>query len=102
MWDEISAITGIVSAVCAIVSIRSLAAPREVEVPEGQSCPIISTQSLFAFLLACSGWCLAVLSYLWIFKPYGSYIRRDEYVQIIGVVVALPACLILLAGIRYI
>jgi hypothetical protein len=100
MWEEISAIAGVISAVCAVVSIGYLSANRETRREHEGSSHLLTARSLFSFLLATSGWMLLVLSWLWIFEPFGPYVRRDEYLQLVGIVLALPALLVFVWGWR--
>jgi len=101
MWEVISAIAGVVSAACAVVSIRGLTVTQKAKSIEDESGPVMPPRVLFSFLLACSGWCLAVLSFVWIFEPYGPYMREGEYLRIAGIIVALPAVILFTSGMRY-
>jgi hypothetical protein len=99
MWDAIGAIAGVVSALGTVISVFGLAAPQKIESPsQGVGPAVISRTSIYSFLLASSGWCLAVLSFLWIVQPYGRFVRKDDYIQVVGVVLALPALFVLTAG----
>lgn len=102
MDGGVNTIASVVSAICAIVGVLIGAAGLLRASPPGQSTQrrILSARTLYAFLLTSSGWVLAVLSFLWLVEPFGTYIARREYFQIAGIMVALPALLILREGIR--
>jgi hypothetical protein len=94
MWEVISAITGVVSAICAVVSVVGIRSSVEESLQGTQSHAGVSTRSIFSFLLVSSGWTLCVLSFIWIVQPYGRYMRHEDYVQIIGIIFGLPAFLL--------
>jgi hypothetical protein len=98
MWEVISAIAGVISAVCAVIGVQGLRTAREPQGPTDGAPAAISSRALFAFLLVCSGWTLGVLSFLWVVQPYGSYLRRDDYMQIVGIIAGLPAFIVLMSG----
>lgn len=96
-WEIINGITGIISAVAAILGIgyfgTHFAKPKTVEGP------ILNTFKLASFVVACSGWALCCLSFLWMFEPFGSYPTDSEYQQFFGIILAFPAVVIFLFGI---
>ena len=98
-WNVVNGITGIVSAICALISIGYFKTHSAQSVKE-VSHSIITNRKLMAFLLVCSGWFLCCLSFLWVVEPFGSYVSQDDYQQFYGVMLVLPAILILLFGLQ--
>lgn len=97
---DVNTVASVVSAACAIIGVVIAAvglsrAPAPDAV--GPQRPL-SARALYAFLLISSGWVLAVLSFLWIMDPFGPIVTEREYFQIEGIMVSLPALLILRAG----
>ena len=97
---DINTLSSVVSAVCAVIgvviAIAGLArSPTEIR---SETHAVISARLLYAFLLTTSGWILVVLSFLWIFDPLGPLLTDRESFQIVGVMAALPAFLILRFG----
>lgn len=96
-WELINGITGIISTVCAVVGIGYFSTHKN-DPDKAQSKNILNTEKLFSFLIACSGWTLCCLSYLWFFEPYGSYPHDDEYLNFFGIVLSFPALVVFLYG----
>lgn len=98
-WEIVNGVTGLVSAVCAVLSICYLSFRKTLEQgSEVQPRGFLSTHKLASFVIACSGWALCCLSFLWVMEPYGSYPTRREYQQFYGVIIAFPAIIIFLFG----
>lgn len=95
----INGIAGIVSAVCAVVSLAYLGfeGRRSTSV---QRHPILSMHRFMSLVLASSGWALLCLSGLWIFEPFGCCPMDEDYLKFYGVVIAFPAGVLFLAGIK--
>ncbi|MCP5351597.1 MAG: hypothetical protein H6926_00175 [Chromatiales bacterium] len=97
-WETLNGITGVISAIGALGSLAYLFthSPQE-QAPEGQH-SVLSMHKLMSFLLACSGWVLCCLSFLWVFEPYGLLISDRDYQHFFGIMLSFPAFLILLYG----
>jgi hypothetical protein len=102
MNDNVTTIASVVSAACAVIGvvIGVLGLSRPQAAIDAKGKPILSSHALYAFLLTSSGWVLAVLSFLWVLEPFGPFITEREYFQIVGIMVALPALMILRSGMR--
>lgn len=97
-WEQLNAITGLVSAVCAVLSFVYFNNTKPLS-ENAQAIPILSTYKLISFLLGWSGWCLACLSFLWFFQPFGSFPSEEDYKKFYAVVIAFPAMVFLNVGI---
>ncbi len=98
-WEVVSGITGIISAACALISLiyfSSNTAKSKYDI----NTPILNQHLIFSFLLASSGWALCCTCYMWIAEPYGRYPRPYEYLQMLGIILALPSVIILLFGLK--
>jgi len=72
VWEVISAISGAISAV---YDIRGSSQHTVSGTPSAtENCGNLAIERLRSFLLLSVGWCLAVLSYVCIEQPYGSFI----------------------------
>lgn len=98
-WEVVNAVAGIISAICAIISLGYMTTHARNESPKAKN-QILSFYQLMSFMLVCSGWALSCLSFLWFMEPYGSYITNDDYQNFFGVVIGLPAFIVLLYGIK--
>jgi glucose uptake protein GlcU len=96
-WEVINGITGLISAMCAVVGIGYFSSYKSDENSSEES-TLLSKEKLASFVIACSGWALCCLSYLWVFEPYGSFPRDEEYRHLFGVILGFPAVVILLYG----
>ncbi len=97
MWEVISAIAGTISAICDVRGTGNDAdshSKKSATDGHRQERPS-STRSL---LLCTVAWCLAVLSFMWIEQPYGTYLSDREYKQLLGWIIAGPALLIFIAA----
>ncbi len=96
-WEQLNAITGLVSAICAVLSLAyfNKTKPGDDNI---QNAPILSIHKLVAFMLGWSGWCLACLSFLWFFQPFGRLPNADEYKQFYAAIIAFPALAFLRVG----
>lgn len=97
-WEVINGITGIVSAVGAIASLGYLGMHQTIIKEESNS--ILTLHKFMAFLLACSGWVLCCLSFLWVIEPYGRFPLDSEYQHFFGVLLAFPAIIIFMFGLK--
>lgn len=97
-WEVINGITGIVSAIGAIASIGYLGTHQKNINEESNS--ILTLHKFMAFLLACSGWVLCCLSFLWVIEPYGGFPLDREYQHFFGVMLAFPAIIIFIFGLK--
>lgn len=97
-WEQINAITGFISAACAVLSLvyfnRTEPLSKKI-----QTTSILTTYKLFSFLLGWSGWCLACLSFLWFFQPFGYLPSEKEYKKFYAVIIAFPAIVFIRVGI---
>lgn len=99
-WELINGITGIVSALCALLSTAYfLFQNKFANFPPKQSVSRLLDR-MVAFLLACSGWILCCLSFLWVLEPYGSHPTDSEYRHFFGVMIVFPAVVIFIFGIN--
>lgn len=97
-WEVINGVAGIVSALCAIASLGYLGTHKTIIQEENNS--ILTLHKFMAFLLACSGWMLCCLSFLWVVEPYGSFPMDSEYQNFFGVMLAFPAITIFMFGLK--
>jgi hypothetical protein len=100
MWEIVSAIAGAVSAICDIKSTATSSESQKQEsAPEDpRSWRASRPRKSILFALRSTGWCFAVVSFVWIAQSYGSYITEREYQQLFGWIAAGPTLLIILAG----
>jgi len=99
-WDIINGITGVVSAICALIGLWYMVVPHKKELDGQYKNRIISVDRFMVFLLACSGWVLCCLSFLWFFEPLGSLVSDREFKQFYAVLMAFPAIVIFLTALR--
>jgi len=93
-FEAVNVIAGVVSAVCALISTLYLFSGRsEKDMKTGKG--IIRLPDLMAFLLACSGWALICLCYLWFFEPFGSFVSDRDYRKFFAAILSVPALLVL-------
>jgi hypothetical protein len=98
-WEIVNGVTGLISAVCAVLSIVYLSLQTTPERgSEAARQGVISSYKLASFVIACSGWALCCLSFLWVVEPYGSYPSREDYQHFYGIIIAFPAIVILMFG----
>jgi membrane associated rhomboid family serine protease len=89
-WNIVSAISGVVSAIVAVISLFFLFRGG------GQS----STASdgpkgtIFHYLLFSSAWVLLVIAFNWIFAPFGSYLFREDERKLYGIMISAPALML--------
>lgn len=96
-WEVINGITGLVSALCALLSVGYVSFHRAPQ-KDVESRSILGFHKLASFVIACSGWALCCLSFLWVAEPFGSYPLPLEYQQFYGVIIAFPAIVIFMFG----
>jgi len=89
-WELLNGITGLISAVCAIISAGYFSFHKDGS-EETEPKAVLSARKLASFLVASSGWALCCLSFLWVFEPFGGIPTDDEYRQFYGVILAFPA-----------
>ena len=97
-WELLNGVTGLISAVCAIISVGYFSFHKESPDKTGPEA-VMSVRKLASFLVACSGWALCCLSFLWVFEPFGRFPSDAEYRQLYGVILAFPAYVLLNFGI---
>ena len=98
-WQVVNGITGIVSAIAAVVSVAYIRVSK-LPTTEGDGLAALSSYQLASFIIVCSGWALCCLAGLWVFEPFGSYPSPSEYQQLFGVILALPALILLKFGVE--
>lgn len=99
MWEVVSAVAGVVSAMCDIKSTAtSDSEKQELASDDARPLPAPRSRKSILFALRSVGWCFAVVSFVWITQPYGSFITGREYEQFFGWIAAGPTLLIILAG----
>lgn len=98
-WDAVNGITGVISAICAVVSVLYLGLERKSLVNGNSNLALLSLHKFMSFLFVSSGWALCCLCVLWILEPYGCCPGQDEFRQFYGIVLGFPALLIFLAGV---
>jgi len=90
-WEIVSAVSGVVSAVVAVISLILL-------VRGGGKAPPVSgyaaKRTLLHYLLFCSAWVLLVIAYNWIFVPFGNYLSRESERKLYGVMIIVPALML--------
>jgi hypothetical protein len=101
MWDKVGVIAGVISAICAVISIPFVARPQVTPPGGGRHHRALSSNKFFAFVLASSGWSLAVLCFVWVVQPYGPYLTQHDYRQIAGIILGLPALILFASGVRH-
>lgn len=98
-WEVVNGIAGVVSAICAVVSLVYLGfESRRSATFERHA--ILSMHRFMSLVLASSGWALLCLSGLWIFEPFGCCPMDEDYLKLYGAVIAFPAGVLFLAGIK--
>ena len=97
-WEAVNGVTGIISAICAVVSISYLGTHSKQKI-KSRAKNILSLERIMTFMMVCSGWALCCLSFLWVIEPYGSYVSDEDYQNFFGVVLALPAFIIFVYGV---
>ena len=98
-WEVLNGVTGIISAICAVVSIGYFSTHSKEDADEAAS-NMLTVKQIMSFLLVCSGWVLWCLSFLWFFEPYGSFISHKDYRNFLGVILALLALIVFIYGIN--
>ena len=96
-WELINGITGIVSAICAVLGVGYFGFQKGVPAEEVS---ILSMRKLMSFVVACSGWALCCLSFLWVAKPYGCCPIPPDYQHFFGVMLGFPATVVFLFGLN--
>ena len=95
-WETINGITGIVSATAAVISLIQV---RPTKDESGH--PIESKgKHYYYFILACSGWVLGVMCWVWIFEPFGPYVSHWDQKKVMGIALSFPAISIFLFGLK--
>lgn len=90
-WEVVSGISGVISAVVALISFGNLALSRKRQKTNG----ILGAQPAH-YLLFCSGWVLLVISYNWCFEPFGPFIMRHDEKKLYGAMLGVPALMVTL------
>ncbi|QCF25356.1 hypothetical protein soil367_05095 [Hydrocarboniclastica marina] len=98
-WEVVNGFTGIVSATCAFVSLLYLGFEQR-RATSTESHATLSMHSFMSLILATSGWALLCLSGFWIFEPFGCCPLDQEYLKLYGVILAFPAGVLFLAGMK--
>jgi hypothetical protein len=99
MWEVISAISGTISALCDVSEARHEAQTEQRHPGSMRVRSQFQFDAVLSFLLRSIGWCLLVLSFVWIFEPFGSYVSDRDWLKVFGAMVGMPA-LVLLSGIN--
>jgi len=97
--EIVNGVTGIISAICAVISLGYMTTHKQ-RGEQDSKYRVLSDYQLMSFMLLCSGWVLSCLSFLWFMEPYGRFVSNEDYQNFFGVVLGLPAFIILLYGIR--
>tara|TARA_R110000744_G_C19326862_1_gene558142 strand:- start:1001 stop:1345 length:345 start_codon:yes stop_codon:yes gene_type:complete len=95
-WETVNGITGLISATCSVLGLGYFGMKRKSEI--GASDRTLTFPMFMSFLLISGGWALLCLCGLWIFEPFGSYMRDEHYLKFYGVVLVLPSLLVLNFG----
>lgn len=82
-WESINGITGIVSAIGALISASQLCSRSETRTG--------SSRKILMFILASFSWALLVFIANWLFEPMGAYVSADEERKVFAVALAFPA-----------
>lgn len=98
-WEVVNGITGLVSAICAVLGIGYFGFHKSTT-HTNENQPILKMDNLVSFVVACSGWALCCLSFLWVVEPFGCCPLPREYQQFFGVILAFPALVIFLFGLN--
>ncbi|WP_417442058.1 hypothetical protein [Idiomarina sp.] len=98
-WELINGITGIISAFGAFSGIGYVALAGERSEPKLPG-SLISLRKLASFTIACSGWALCCLAFLWAAEPYGAFVSDRDYQQFFGIILAFPALVIFIFGVN--
>jgi len=97
-WETINGVTGIISAGCALGSFIYMNKPTSPDDITLSNQRLILNK-IMPFILISSGWALCCLSFLGIYEPYGAFVTNSEYQQFFGIMLSVPALLILKHGI---
>lgn len=94
-WELINGITGLISAVCAILGIGYFGFQKGAPTEEHS---LLNVHKLVSFVVACSGWALCCLSFLWVAEPYGCCLMSSDYQHFFGVILGFPAIVVFMFG----
>tara|TARA_R110000737_G_scaffold254346_1_gene263717 strand:- start:1271 stop:1603 length:333 start_codon:yes stop_codon:yes gene_type:complete len=95
-WEVANGITGLISAFCAVISLRFLITHDSYA--ENTPTELLPLYKLMSFLLFCSGWVLTCLCCLWFFEPFGMYVSGRDYQKFFGILLSVPSLIILSYG----
>ncbi|CAH9068445.1 hypothetical protein PSECIP111951_04151 [Pseudoalteromonas holothuriae] len=84
-WEFVNGVTGIVSAIIAVLSFAQIA-----RVKPFNKLSSIKPNKFFHYILASSCWALLVLIGHWIFDPLGPIVTREEELKIFAVALSFP------------
>ncbi|QSX30646.1 hypothetical protein JYB88_03005 [Shewanella cyperi] len=84
-WETINGITGVISAIGAILGVIQMGGFSSQEVGIN-----LNTRRFFGYVLASCCWALLVLIGHWLFDPFGPVVTREEERQIFAVAISFP------------
>jgi len=90
-WEVVSGITGIVSAIVAVISLFVLFRGGE-NPPTGAG--ENTKRTILYYLLFCSAWVLLVIAFNWIFEPFGGSLTRWDEKKLYGIMISAPALML--------
>lgn len=96
-WEIISGISGLISAVIAVISLFKI---KPFVSNNEKSYKDKIKEKYFSYVLACCGWVLCVLSWAWLSNEYGSLITDREMKEVLGITLSFPAIILFTYGLK--
>lgn len=88
-WQAIGAIAGVIAAA---TGVAGLAKRKDRHGDDAVARHRTGMSQYVLFLMVGTvGWGVCVVSYVWFFQPFGTYMSMDEHRKIVAVVLAFPA-----------
>lgn len=99
-WEVVNGVTGVISAVAAVVSLFFVWLSR-LHRDEGKNAvqrPVLA--GVLGFVLVSASWIVCVMSFNFVFEPFGSFVGDDEARTLFGIAIGVPALIALRYGVR--
>ena len=89
-WDAVSGVSGIVSALVAVVSLFLLFRGKQQDSIHLNH----AAETILHYLLFCSSWVMLVIAANWIFEPFGPYLTKGDERKLYGAMISAPALIL--------
>ena len=96
-WEVISAVSGLISAVVAVISLIQMKPFVKDEIKSERE---KLKAKFFSYVLACAGWVICVLSWSWVTNQYGSFMTEREVKELIGIILSFPGVIAFVYGVK--